>query len=239
MTVFTYKLLKFLSVLCFTFCLNGQLMSQDCPFGIENCKGGCGRWIDEDGDGICDMSVMNSSDTVELTDTTPTIINVQNNPKTQVHNDAKHHDNLLSIITTDETSTDSIQQEIEPEINALSEEQTSTQKRKPRYNLILYSSLTIGAYFLSLVLLKRNIYSKKIHRRIWNILLLVTFLISGLLGLLLVVQINYGILIQHFRQFMQWHVDFGIAMSLISVFHIIWHFSYFKNMFRRSSHKPE
>jgi len=241
MTVFNHKLLYFLAVLFFTLCLNGQLMSQGCPFGIENCRGGCGRWIDEDGDGFCDLSIINTTDTLVAKDSVKINVgdNKLNTPKTTDQNPASNQKIKLTENTISENHNNTIQPENEAVSEAINAEQISSKKRRPRYNLILYSSLTLGAYLLSLLLMKRNIYSKKTHRRIWNILLLLTFLISGLLGLLLVVQINYGILLKHFRQFMQWHVDFGIAMSLISVFHIIWHFSYFKNIFRKNNYKTE
>ena len=70
------------------------------------------------------------------------------------------------------------------------------------------------------------------HRKIWNALLLITFLASGILGILLVIRINFGVAIPLPFNVMFWHVETGIAMFMISIFHISWHGTYFKNMFR-------
>ncbi len=214
-----------------------QLKAQDCPFNIENCQGGCGRWIDADGDGICDRSVKKTTDTiVSVADTA-----VQTNTEKQIQNTQSN--NNQSIINKNENTTNTDSQTITENEMIITEAVETTEpvttKSPPRYRLILWSSLTIGAYLLSLLLIRLKVYTKKTHRRIWNILLLLTFLISGLLGLILVIQINYGIMMKHFLQFMKWHVDFGIGMALISIFHIIWHLKYFKNIFIRNSLKNE
>jgi hypothetical protein len=65
--------------------------------------------------------------------------------------------------------------------------------------------------------------------------LTLAFLVSGLLGILLVVRINYGPAIQLPFNILFWHVEFGIAMTLISIFHIIWHWQYFKGIIRLKS----
>ena len=69
------------------------------------------------------------------------------------------------------------------------------------------------------------------HRKFWNILLLITFLASGILGILLVIRINLGIAMLLPFNIMFWHVEIGIAMVVISIFHTLWHLPYFKNLF--------
>jgi len=89
--------------------------------------------------------------------------------------------------------------------------------------------ILITFYFVSLLISKKK---KKVrqHRKIWNVLLLITFLISGIFGILLVLRINYGIEIPLYSDLLFWHVEFGIAMTIISIFHITWHWKYFRNM---------
>lgn len=95
------------------------------------------------------------------------------------------------------------------------------------YRLILITSLTLGLYILTALLKKFNVLTKAQHRKVWNVLLLVTFLISGILGLVLVVQINYNVLSDWYLPFLALHVEFGIAMALISIIHALWHISYY------------
>lgn len=210
------------------------LTAQECPFGIENCRGGCGRWIDADGDGICDRSsnLFQVKDTISEIKNLPDPDNQFSSKTFQSHqNESNEADSELLLRKKNLIRKLLINSQRIHEGQAF---KAYNPHRGPRYQLIFYSSLTTGGYLLSLLLLYTGVFSKKIHRRIWNLLLLATFIMSGLLGLFLVVQINYKVLPSYYLQFLQWHVDFGIGMALISVFHIIWHFKYFKNMFKRS-----
>jgi hypothetical protein len=94
------------------------------------------------------------------------------------------------------------------------------------YPLIPVSVITIIAYFTTLLFARWQIFSIKSHRKFWNVLLLVTFLVSGLLGLLSAIKVNYKLEIPNYEQYMQWHVAFGIGMVFISFFHLSWHLKY-------------
>ncbi len=101
---------------------------------------------------------------------------------------------------------------------------------KKNYHLLLISFLLIVFYLISFIASKRKIITKIINRRIWNIALLTTFLISGILGILLVIRINFGLEMNPFFNMLSWHVEAGIAMFTISMFHIIERWYYFKNL---------
>jgi len=64
------------------------------------------------------------------------------------------------------------------------------------------------------------------------VLLLISFIISGFLGIILIIQINYGIWPALRLEFLYWHVQVGIVMTLISLFHALWHINYFKKYFQ-------
>jgi len=93
--------------------------------------------------------------------------------------------------------------------------------------------ILITLYLVSLLISKKKKKMRQ-HRKIWNILLLIAFLISGIFGILLVLKISYGIEIPLYSDLLFWHVEFGIAMTIISIFHITWHWKYFKNMIPRN-----
>jgi len=101
------------------------------------------------------------------------------------------------------------------------------------YNFLLLFFLTLLIYFLSLFLVKIKKISLITHRRIWNIILLVSFLISGILGLILAFSIDQKISIGWYVPFLWFHVEFGIIMALVSVFHTFYHLSYFKNILKK------
>lgn len=95
------------------------------------------------------------------------------------------------------------------------------------YPLIPVALIIISAYFITWLFSKWELFPKKLHRKFWNILLLVTFLISGLLGIFSVVKINYKLEIPNYENYLKWHVAFGIGMVFISFFHLWWHLKYY------------
>jgi hypothetical protein len=104
-------------------------------------------------------------------------------------------------------------------------------KSEKMYHLLPISLFLIILYLITHILSKKKIISIVNHRKIWNILLLITFLISGILGILLVIRINFGIVVSLPFKILFWHVEAGIAMFVISIFHALWHWAYFKNLF--------
>jgi len=107
------------------------------------------------------------------------------------------------------------------------------QKNKKTYHLLPISLLLIALYIVSHILSKKRIINIAKHRKIWNLLLLISFLISGILGILLVIRINFGITTPLPFNMLFWHVEMGIVMTVISIFHIIWHWAYFKTIFKK------
>ncbi len=100
------------------------------------------------------------------------------------------------------------------------------------YSLITISSLIILSYIISYLLSKSGVYQKKNHRQIWNVLLLFTFFTTALIGLLLVIKINYKLQLPFYNSLMKYHVEFGIAMSILAVIHFSWHIKYYLNMLK-------
>ncbi len=99
------------------------------------------------------------------------------------------------------------------------------------YKLPFISIVLFLAYGISFVLAKKKKIKLITHRRIWNVLLLFAFLATGLTGLLLILKISHGIIIQLPGNMLFLHVETGIVMAIISIFHILWHFDYYKRIF--------
>ena len=95
------------------------------------------------------------------------------------------------------------------------------------YPLLPVSVVSLLAYLTTWGFSAWGIFSRKLHRKIWNYALLVTFLVSGLLGLVSVIKINYKLEIPGYDQLLRWHVSVGIGMVIISLFHLSWHLKYY------------
>lgn len=226
-----FKLKKMFYTLAFgmLFLMPFTLQAQ-CPFGEKvNCTGECGRFYDENGDSFCDNGLVQKEETIAETTTTQV---EETKPKQEVkkteakpivQKEIQQEKEETQPIITSQTTTEQITAE-------KTEIQPQKKKARKPYNIILITSIVLLAYLLTFILVKAGKLKKLSHRKIWNVILLITFLVSCLLGFLLALQINYGFCMGWFRSFLKWHVEFGIAMTLIAVIHIVWHYKYYTTM---------
>lgn len=103
------------------------------------------------------------------------------------------------------------------------------------YHLISIGLLLIFSYFISFTMVRLAVISKQVHRRSWNMLLLVFFISTSLLGLLLAVKVNYKLEIPWIEEAMGWHVDLGIGFTFVAIFHLTWHLKYYLKMTSREA----
>lgn len=96
------------------------------------------------------------------------------------------------------------------------------------YNFLLITFIVFSLYFGSLYLVKVNKIQLQKQRLFWNVILLISFLVSGILGLVLAFFIDQKISIAWYSTFLWLHVEMGIVMALIAIFHALWHFKYFE-----------
>lgn len=219
-----------------------------CPFGEVDCPGRCGRFVDTDNDGFCDYgllskkinekkdTVANKKDVIAKTDTA--VIDKKADEKSDKKTDVKKSENISKIdaagdnvIEVDLDKTDSITSSDE----VLSENKEIVSNKKRSYSLFTIFLICFALYGITTILHKKGIIRKFVHRRFWNILLLITFLTSAALGLILAIQINYDIFSSTYRDYLYWHVQFGIAMAAISLLHVLWHWKYFVNIFSKKN----
>lgn len=110
---------------------------------------------------------------------------------------------------------------------------------KTAYPLFPVSAILILAYFFTWMFYRWGIFSLQTHRKFWNYLLLTAFLVSGLLGILSVIKVNYKLEIPKYDTYLKWHVVFGIALVFIAFFHLSWHLKYYFGVQKRKAKKPE
>ncbi|MCK4532902.1 hypothetical protein KAU39_03885 [bacterium] len=196
----------------------------DCPVGKVNSSypGDCGKYVDTDNDGICDRSQPAPEDRNSNFSNTETIIN-------EIDNLKKNKELEKNAETDIDVSLESKTQ--------FAESDKSNKEHKRIYHLLPISLVLVFLYLFGYILSKRKIIKVVNHRKIWNFLLLLTFLSSGITGVLLIIRVNSGIVIPLPFDILFWHVETGIAMFVICIFHISWHLFYFKNMFRKLGKK--
>lgn len=181
----------------------------DCVKEQVNCPrpGECGKYTDTDNDNICDHS--------------------QPSPEQREAQAANEQDTRDIKLQPREKP---------PEITARADKYvdapdktplTASNKRKTaRYRAVEIGSTLFFLYFAGLIAVKRGKMSISVHRKIWNIILLAAFIVAGFTGLLLVLRVNYGISVAG-ASTLSWHVEAGVAMGVVSVFHVLWHLNYY------------
>ena len=227
-----------------------------CPFQIKDCKGKCPRFTDLNHDSFCDYTIITKPPVVDTfiikkdTQSNKLLKSAENkiHPKNEfilnqsIATQSKSIQNRKEKSVGENLKSSSVQHitSIIPKESNKNQGTIATQKkyfRPPavslykRYSLFLISGLCIGLYLISFLLAKFKVIEIRVHRKIWNILLCITFLVTGFLGLFMVIQLNYSIQVKWFKPLLIWHVSFGIGMAFISIFHFLWHWKYVKKIF--------
>jgi hypothetical protein len=246
----SYRMIIFLFLI-----FNSSDSIAQCPFQIKDCKGKCPRFTDLNHDSFCDYTIIAQkivSDTIIIKDTHSPLTHFNTKNRSHINDSLKHNGlptvskpskKYFTLNKYPDASSDQHVTQIQKQLANISSQ------KKPayapavtlynRYSLLLISGLSIGLYIISFMLAKLKVIEIRIHRKIWNILLTTTFLVTAFLGLLMVIQLNYSIQVKWFKPLLTWHVSFGIGMALISIFHFLWHWSYMKKIFDFRPHKSD
>ncbi|HHW60048.1 MAG: hypothetical protein WBL11_07615 [Bacteroidales bacterium] len=216
--------MKRIAIIIFTayilvFCVNINAQTTKHICDNVNCTGNCGKYIDDDQDGYCDFGIKLENKNIDTISQNMTLSSVDDVPNDNGINNNFIHKTIQQYLVN-----------YQNHFNVLPVLRLNIKKRS--YNLIEIGATTIILYLLSWILSKNKVISKRLHKRIWNLLLLISFLVSCLLGILLIIQINYDF--PHkvlYNDFLYWHVQIGIVMVLIGIFHALWHIPYFKKIF--------
>ncbi len=91
--------------------------------------------------------------------------------------------------------------------------------------------IAIIIYIISYFFYRNHYFSQQFHLKLWNTVLAATFLFTALAGIFMALQINYKWNVPFIKSILKWHVEFGIGMAFVGIFHFLWHFSYFARLF--------
>jgi hypothetical protein len=233
---------KFLSLFLFSFfLLAGSALIAQCPFGKDVCHGECGRFTDANDNGLCDFckQEQNTVKTPEKTQETKAE-NKGFSPRLD-NKDSKTEKEIEKVAPSkrkqflgQEEQKDSIEN-ADSDVVEAEVEQVVTQTKEPKtqskpYKIIIVLIITLAIYALSALLVKQKVMKKVTHRKIWNMILLITFIIACLMGVLLALQMNYGFWMGAYRKLLFLHVEIGIVMTIVGIIHCLWHLTYWKNL---------
>jgi len=217
-----------------------------CPQGKIYCEGECGLFNDLDYDGICDQVLKSTkTETPEENDlisgkdlkekTVKEIAEIyQINADTYAQKLSEIY--KIKIKTSDHFQLLHDNYELEPSVVkkialALKNGEDfslEVKKNKKVYHLIPITLILTLIYLTTFFLSKKKIISVILHKRIWNILLLLSLLSSGILGIFLIIKVNFGLNFTLAFNILFWHAELGIVLLVVSVFHVVERWYYFK-----------
>ncbi len=87
-------------------------------------------------------------------------------------------------------------------------------------------------YAASFTLYKTKRIRVTTHRKIWNVLLLGSFLVVTGFGLTMAIRREYALLFSVPFNLIFWHVEAGVVMAVVSIFHLSWHLTYYRDLFK-------
>ena len=210
---------------------------QDCP--QVDCPGICGRFVDANGDGFCDHGQLSQPKAEAKAEQpkAPEHKTVEAPAKETPQTTATEQEQSVSQETTPEKSevTDNEKAGYDANHAVITQQPEEEAPAKPSspYHVYLILGGTLLMYLISFILVKTNQWTKVTHRKVWNVALTITFLVSCLLGLLLAIFIHHGYRPECYITLLKLHVWFGIAMTVIAFFHALWHLNYFKTIFQK------
>lgn len=223
----------------------------------DSAPGQCGLYTDNNNNNLCDLSEVASNTNQAEENCSESVLAVSNSNISFSHSDLKpktveevaeiyrvpasvFQKNLENFLHVSVSPTDILQtlhdnyglemskvpELIEASLST-SDSKSLPKETEDRYNFFPISIATILLYSVTFVLAKMKRIPLVLHRKIWNYVLLISFIVSGVLGLLLTFRISTGINIPLPFNMLFWHVEGGIVMGIISVFHVLWHTRYF------------
>lgn len=196
-----------------------------CPYGMVNCPfpGQCGRYIDLDGDGICDLSqaAAASSTTTDSSQTQPQTTETQDSVSNGYDGgiQAEDTDNANATVTIDDPTSGNL-------------DGVSSSVDGTNYHILPITLLLVGSYLFTYYLFKKGILKPQKHKRIWNLLIFGGYLGTGITGILLTLMINMGISTIYNQGITFWHAELSIIMVIGTLIHLHIYRKPFKRMFK-------
>lgn len=227
------------------------VFASDCPKGLvdDPYPGACGLYIDADGNGICDyseeeaistkseeatvsvsekeMKAMTVAEFANSTGIDPSALarELSSRTGTVVNKDMEMgylHDKYGLCMN----SVKAMIGEIETQETAVPLQEQGKRGKEPSYLLEISIVMTL-LYILSLAMVKKEVLSAVTNKKIWNVVLLISFLVVLVTSLAMLLRTDYGLSMSNTINYSYWHIEAGIVMMLVSVFHTLWHADYY------------
>jgi len=97
------------------------------------------------------------------------------------------------------------------------------------YEILAVSLPIIVFYIITYGLYRMGLVKKRWHVNLWNLIIFIAFVVSGIGGFILLLMLENGVKTPFNHQLLYWHVEAGIGLVIVTIFH----FHYYKGSVRR------
>ncbi|MBA7536885.1 hypothetical protein ES705_29150 [subsurface metagenome] len=115
----------------------------------------------------------------------------------------------------------------------VSDSPSPERKSLPSYYFLEIFFITLLIYFGGKFLARKLEITLCKEKKFWNIFLLISFIGSAGTGMILVFIRDYDWFKSINFNFLFWHVEFSIVMTLLGIFHALWHLKYYLSIFKK------
>lgn len=115
------------------------------------------------------------------------------------------------------------------------QEPTSSQRGEysPNYNILPIILAVIIFYLVTYLIYDTKNIKRRTFKQIWSIILVGSFLFSGISGIILSILSDYTLSFPLDFNILFWHVELSIMMAITSILHIHIHWKAFKKIIKK------
>ena len=146
-------------------------------------------------------------------------------------NDICDHSESPSSTTLNSSSSNQ-QTGVNDDNGTVSDVQEASSVPAESYNLIPLATTTLILYLVSYLLYLEDRLKRNMFYNIWKYVLIVSFIFTGVTGLLLVIFVNYGIQTSWNLTIDFWHAEFAIIMAVSTFLHLHLYWKHVKRIFK-------
>ncbi|RJS49697.1 MAG: hypothetical protein CIT03_02440 [Methanobacterium sp.] len=145
---------------------------------------------------------------------------------------------LSAVSNTQNSSADSDNDTIDPvddnglEVSDTGPDALEGANEGSNFHILPVTIIIIGSYLFTYYLFKKGILKPKQHKRIWNILVIIGYIGTGLTGVLLTLMIKLGISTAYNSGITYWHAELALLMVLGTFIHLHIYRKPLKKMFK-------
>lgn len=141
------------------------------------------------------------------------------------HSESPSSTTLNNSSTTQQTS-------VNDSNGTVSDVQEASSVPAESYNLIPLVTTTLILYLVSYLLYLEDRLKRNMFYNIWKYVLIASFILTGVTGLILVIFVNYGIQTSWNLTIDFWHAEFAIVMAVSTLLHFHLYWKQVKKIFR-------